>query len=139
MSFLDLVLLPISLPLWVIARVVLLKQVCLLIKPPVVEDGAEVWRIQWVGASRIDEVRVPVSDASDGLSAPVFVRHWWRLWRYDAAGRLHDHIYTTGRYSRRTADMILYEACISVGIPRPRAALVWLCVRWFAKSHYKTP
>ena len=138
MIWLDILLLPVSLPCWCIAKAALQVQAELIIKPPRVFVDEEIWRIQWAGGSRIDEVRVPTAELSDGLSAPKIVRRWWHLAQYDAAGRLHDHIYASGRYSRRTSDMILYEAAVAIGVPEPRAALMWLMVRWCAKSHYKT-
>jgi hypothetical protein len=56
----------------------------------------------------------------------------------DEPGVIHDYLYSTGIYSRAKADAILREACLTTGVPRWRAELIYLGVRLFGAPHYNT-
>lgn len=48
----------------------------------------------------------------------------------------HDFAYSKRTMSRALADHMLYEACVLNGLPRWKAALVWLGVRIGGASHW---
>jgi hypothetical protein len=54
----------------------------------------------------------------------------------DEAGVVHDYAYSTGLIPRIKADMMLKEACISLGIPEWKAEAIYLGVRIGGSGHY---
>jgi hypothetical protein len=48
----------------------------------------------------------------------------------------HDYAYSTHCMARASADRMLYEACLSTGVPRWKAALIYAGVRVGGGSHW---
>jgi hypothetical protein len=49
----------------------------------------------------------------------------------------HDYLYGTQPVSRAVADRMLHEACILTGVPRWKAALIYLGVRIGGRAHWR--
>ncbi|MFK3794704.1 DUF1353 domain-containing protein [Pseudomonas sp. NPDC088444] len=54
------------------------------------------------------------------------------------AAPVHDWLYTTGQFSRKRADAVLYRALRAEGVARWRAWLFWAGVRIGGAKHYTT-
>ena len=54
----------------------------------------------------------------------------------DLPGVLHDFLYSTGVVLRKIADLILREACLTIGVPRWKAELIYAGVRVGGGSRY---
>lgn len=48
----------------------------------------------------------------------------------------HDYAYSTHCIDREQADAMLYQACMATGIPRWKAAAIYLAARLFGASHW---
>lgn len=60
---------------------------------------------------------------------------------YGKAAVLHDYLYDKKclyNYTRAEADGIFLEAMIARGVAKPLRWIMYKCVRWFAKSHYRS-
>ena len=55
----------------------------------------------------------------------------------NAAATIHDHLYATGKLSRKASDQVFYNALRSSGIARWRASLMWAGVRIGGGWRYK--
>lgn len=82
---------------------------------------------------------VPENFDTDLASIP----HW--LWSFIAPTRsdfmeasiLHDYLYTChSGFSRKDIDGIFYQSLVINGVPKLRAALMYLAVRLFGSSHF---
>lgn len=84
---------------------------------------------------------VPKGFKTDFASIP---RIFWAiiapLGKHTLPAVLHDFLYTEGYkmgISRKEADKIFYRAMIDSFVNRFTANIMWVCVRLFAKNHYK--
>lgn len=55
---------------------------------------------------------------------------------YSAAACLHDALYTSKLFDRKTCDKFFYEAMISCGVDKATAIEMYLAVRAFGQSAY---
>ena len=74
---------------------------------------------------------VPAGFKTDLASIP---RPLWSIYPPSTSRKgavLHDWCYETRPYgvSRKTADRLLYEGCVSEGLPKARAWVLWVGVR----------
>lgn len=74
---------------------------------------------------------------TDGASIPWYVKWLFPETRIIAAGALHDELYRRTRPGRRYADMVFYEALVSLEIPAWRAWLAWVALRAFGWAAYR--
>lgn len=52
-------------------------------------------------------------------------------------GVLHDLLYATGIYDRKTCDKIFHSALLSRGVSKPKAKVMYLAVRVAGEEYYK--
>ena len=56
----------------------------------------------------------------------------------DKPGVTHDYLYSTGILPRAIADKVLREACLCVGVPAWKAAMIYWGVRIGGASHFNS-
>ena len=84
-----------------------------------------------------NDVIVPEGFVTDLSSIPRLPGIYLMLNGYsDVAGVVHDYLYSMGRVPRETADQVLREACLAIGVPAWKTALIYAGVRAFGGSHY---
>lgn len=86
---------------------------------------------------RVWFVHVPRGFVTDGYTGKKFPVARIVLRNLDLRPAvLHDYAYTAGEMTRKQADQLLYDALLSVGTSRLRAALIYCAVRMFGGKHY---
>lgn len=90
----------------------------------------------WIGYNLFE---VPVDFISDGCSVPKFL---WDLicpcidQRTLKPAIVHDYLYSTHIATRLQADNLFFIDLLENHFPLHKAALAWLGLRLFGKSHY---
>jgi len=56
---------------------------------------------------------------------------------YDLAATVHDYIYSTGKYPRKTCDNVFKDLLILSKVKKKIANLMYMAVRLFGAKHYK--
>lgn len=83
---------------------------------------------------------IPEGFVTDYASVP---RLFWNIFppadpRYSRAAVLHDRLYEEWTVTRAAADAVFREAMLATGTRRLRAWVMWLAVRAFGRSAYRT-
>lgn len=106
-------------------------------------DGRGLWMVNSVliyssdRANRI--ITVPAGFITDLASVPRIPLAFWMTGdTAHAAAVVHDFLYSTGQVNRGTADAVLLEAMAVTGIPSWRRYAMYLGVRVFGGSRFKT-
>jgi hypothetical protein len=104
-------------------------------------DGRQLWRVITPFVYQSDAARktiiVPdgfVTDLASIPRLPFFYRSLEGI--ADMAGVPHDFCYSTGFLDRDTADLMLKEACLLIGISSWKVWAIYSGVRVGGKSHY---
>jgi Protein of unknown function (DUF1353) len=104
-------------------------------------DGRQLWRVisSFLYQSDVAKatVLVPegfVTDLASIPRLPFFYRELESL--ADMPGVVHDYAYSTGCLSRDTADLMLKEACLLIGLPAWKVWAIYSGVRVGGASHY---
>lgn len=83
-------------------------------------------------------ITIPPTDVTDFASVPRAPFIFWLCGDTSTeASVIHDYLYSTKQFPRKTADDVLKEASIASAVPHWRAWLMWLGVRVFGGSHWK--
>ncbi len=92
-----------------------------------VEDKGEI--LSWI---------IPEGTPTDFASIP-WVLHWWLSptdSRIAIPALIHDSMYQRKVFSRKQADKVLFQKCLSFGMGYTKASLVYFGVRLFGRKYY---
>jgi len=82
-------------------------------------------------------IKVPKGFVTDFASTPRVLWSVFPPWgRYGKAAVLHDYLYQTAMFDRKTCDLIFKEAMDVLGVGKIKRELMYLAVRLFGKKHY---
>ena len=82
-------------------------------------------------------IKVPSGFITDFASTPKILWPIFPPWdKYGKAAVLHDYLYSTKLFPRKTCDKIFKEAMTVLKVPKWKRELMYLAVRLFGKSHY---
>ena len=93
-----------------------------------------------------DIIEVPVGFVTDLATIP---RIFWNILppqgsgkklNYAASAVMHDYVYDKEckyDFTRKEADDLFLESMSAVGVSKPVKYILYYCVRWFGKNHYR--
>lgn len=85
-----------------------------------------------------EDIFIPKGFHTDLASIPKFL---WSILppfgNYTVAAVVHDYLYKTGLYTRKTADKIFAELMKEDNVPKWKCTTFYYAVRIFGKKHYK--
>ena len=82
-------------------------------------------------------IKVPKGFITDFASTPRILWSVFPPWgKYGKAAVLHDYLYQTAMFDRKTCDLIFKEAMDVLGVGKIKRELMYLAVRLFGKKHY---
>jgi len=84
-------------------------------------------------------INVPKGFITDGVTIPWFF--WWFIppWGQEtAAAIIHDYMYYTRQYDRKTCDLIFLEGLEVMKTPYLTRTFAYCMVRWFGGKGFKT-
>jgi len=82
-------------------------------------------------------IKVPKGFITDFASTPRILWSVFPPWgRYGKAAVLHDYLYQTAMFDRKTCDLIFKEAMDVLGVGKIKRNLMYLAVRVFGEKHY---
>lgn len=85
-------------------------------------------------------VEAPDGFITDGCSVPCLPGVYLLAGgKAEEAGYIHDWLYTSQKYPRATADLVLREAVMVMGYDRALADAMYAAVRAFGGSHWVLP
>lgn len=108
---------------------------------PNADGGYDVVTLTDCAISYMDgHIRIPAGFRSDGASVPRWL--WWAVNPKDFAPEpsvAHDFLYTWGLGERLDADRWYLGALLQHGYGLLLSLVVYVCVRIFGGSHWRTP
>lgn len=90
----------------------------------------------YLGSSEV--IQVPKGFTTDFASTPQALK--WLVppvGRYGKAAVLHDYLYEFAIGSKAYADDTFYEAMLVLKVPKWKAKVLYLAVKYFGKGNYK--
>ena len=103
-------------------------------------DGFKHWKLvnDFTVLTTFGAITVPQDSRTDLASIP---RIFWQILppfgRYSQAAVVHDYLYFSHQFDRKTADKIFYELMLQYGTWKWKAKLMYYAVRLFAPLAWK--
>lgn len=104
-----------------------------------VKQNGKIWVLQDDFHFYLDDtiIVVPKGFETDFATTPMLVDFIFGYeFKFSKANVIHDYLYSTKKYDRKTSDYIYYKSLIKLGISTTKSRIAYLSVRIFGNKFW---